>query len=57
MEAAEAGETELVRLLLEHGADAGARDNSQRTAAEVAWGRGNREIYDLLQAAKKPQYK
>ena len=43
------------KLLLEHGADPAARDKDQRTAAEIAWGRGNRDIYDLLQAAKQPQ--
>ncbi|KAN0137681.1 Ankyrin repeat-containing domain protein [Lactarius tabidus] len=44
----EAGNPDIVRLFLEHGADAQARNLSGKTASEVARGRNRQEIVQLL---------
>ena len=42
------GNTDVVRLLLDHGADSQIRDNSGNTASQVARGRKQQEIVQLL---------
>lgn len=50
-EAALRGHRELVELFLQHGADAGALDADGRTPVDLARGRGDVAIVDLLVAA------
>jgi ankyrin repeat protein len=41
--------TEMVKLLLDHGADPSDRDVMDRTALDWAWANGNSEMAHLLQ--------
>ena len=48
MSASEKGDSKLVKLLLEHGADPGAEDNRGRTAAARAEQKGQQAIVEML---------
>jgi hypothetical protein len=50
IEAAQMNRTEMVKLLLEHGANFNARDVMDRTALDWARENGNPEMADLIQA-------
>jgi len=51
--ASERGHVEIVRLLLEHGADLRARDSDGRTPSELALQYGKLEIVELLSQSLK----
>ena len=54
MFAAGEGQTEVVRVLLENGAEPGARDEDDDTAASFAKRRGHAETLAVLEASKPP---
>ena len=51
MEAASIRSSELVRLLLEHGADANIKDRGGRTAMDIARKKRNKEVSAILKAS------
>ena len=55
MTAAAEGQTEVVRLLLEHGADPGLKDKDGDTAASFARENGHTAVVELLENPPPPE--
>ena len=53
MRAAESGHFEVVRLLLEHGADASLRDDRGKTALELAEESGHFGVAEFIRNSSK----
>ena len=46
------GKIDVVKMLLENGADLNARERSGKTALAIARLKGNREVIDILESNK-----